>query len=85
MGARLLSLLAGAGRRLRLWAALALAVAIALWLALHQGRRQARATFALRAAEARTRALRISREVSHELDTLPRAERDRRLRRWMRD
>jgi hypothetical protein len=85
MGARLLSLLTGIGWRLRLWAALALAVALALWHVLHEGRRQARATFALRAAKARNRALRTSREVSHELDTLPRSERDRRLRRWMRD
>jgi hypothetical protein len=45
----------------------------------------AEAEFAIRAAEARIRALRTSREVRHEIEALPQTERDRRLDRWMRD
>lgn len=73
------------GRRVALWAALILILVSALRIATRQGRRAAEAEFAIRAAEARIRALRISREVHHEIETLPEAERDRRLDRWMRD
>jgi hypothetical protein len=73
------------GRRVALWAALILILVSALRIATRQGRHAAEAEFAIRTAEARIRALRISREVHHEIETLPEAERDRRLDRWMRD
>lgn len=73
------------GQRVALWAALILILASALRIATRQGRQAAEAEFAIRAAEARIRALRKSREVRHEIETLPEAERDRRLDRWMRD
>lgn len=72
-------------RRALLWGGLILILFSALRIATRQGRHAAEAEFAIRAAEARIRALRISREVRHELETLPDAERDRRLDRWMRD
>ena len=73
------------GRRALLWGALILILISALRIAARQGRHAAEAEFAIRAAEARIRALRTSREVRYEIDTLPEAERDRRLDRWMRD
>ena len=73
------------GQRVALWAALILILASALRIATRQGRQAAEAEFAIRAAEARIRALRKSREVRHEIETLPESERDRRLDRWMRD
>lgn len=73
------------GQRIALWAALILILLSALRIATRQGRHAAEAEFAIRAAEARIRALRTSREVRYEIDTLPEAERDRRLDRWMRD
>jgi hypothetical protein len=73
------------GRRVALWAALCLILVSALRIATRKGRHAAKAEFAIRTAEARIRALRISREVHHEIETLPEAERDRRLDRWMRD
>ena len=73
------------GRRALLLGALILILISALRIAARQGRHAAEAEFAIRAAEARIRALRTSREVHHEIETLPDAERDRRLDRWMRD
>ena len=73
------------GQRVALWAALILILGSALRIATRQGRHAAEAAFVLRAAEARIRALRTSREVRDEIETLPEAERDRRLDRWMRD
>ena len=73
------------GQRVALWAALILILVSALRIATRQGRHAAEAAFAIRAAEARIRALRASREVHHEIEALPEAERDRRLDRWMRD
>lgn len=73
------------GQRVALWAALILILLSALRIATRQGRQAAEAEFAIRAAEARIRALRTSREVRHEIEALPEAERDRRLDRWMRD
>lgn len=73
------------GQRFALWAALILILVSALRIATRQGRHAAEADFAIRAAEARIRALRTSREVRHEVETLPEAERDHRLDRWMRD
>ena len=73
------------GRRVALWAALILILVSALRIATRQGRHAAEADFAIRAAEARIRTLRTSREVRHDIETVPDAERDRRLSRWMRD
>jgi hypothetical protein len=73
------------GQRVALWAALCLILISALRIATRKGRHAAEAAFAIRAAEARIRALRTSRKVRHEVETLPEAERDRRLDRWMRD
>lgn len=73
------------GQRVALWAALCLILISALRVALRLGRQAAEAEFAIRSAEARIRALRTSREVHHEIEALPEAERDRRLDRWMRD
>ena len=73
------------GRRVALWGALILILLSALRIATRQGRHAAEAEFAIRAAEARIRALRTSRKVHHEIEALPKAERDRRLDRWMRD
>jgi hypothetical protein len=78
-------LVSALGQRAVLWAALILILLSALRIAARQGRRAAEAEFAISAAEARIRALRTSREVRHELETLPDAGRDRRLDRWMRD
>jgi hypothetical protein len=73
------------GQRVALWAVLCLILISALRIATRQGSKAAKAEFVLRAAEARIRALRTSREVRHEIETLSDAERDRRLNRWMRD
>jgi hypothetical protein len=73
------------GQRVAVWAALILIVISALRIATRHGRHAAEAEFAIRAAEVRIRALRTSREVRHEIETLSDAERDRRLNRWMRD
>ena len=59
------------GQRVALWAALILILVSALRIATRQGRHSAEAEFAIRAAEARIRALRTSREVHHEIETLP--------------
>lgn len=73
------------GRRALLWGALILILISALRIAARQGRHAAEAEFAIRAADTRIRALRTSREVHHEIEALPEAERDRRLDHWMRD
>jgi hypothetical protein len=73
------------GQRVVSWAALILILSSTLRIATRKGRHAAEAEFAIRAAEARIRALRTSREVHHEIEALPEAERDRRLDRWMRD
>lgn len=77
--------LAGLGRRIALWGALAGAIAIAAWVLFRHGRHHARAELAIRRAEARIRAMQSARETRHELETLPDNERARRLARWMRD
>ena len=76
---------AAIGRRAALLGGLVLIFFAALRIAKRQGRHAAEAEFVLRAAEARIRALQTSQEVRHEIETLPAAERDRRLDRWMRD
>jgi hypothetical protein len=73
------------GQRVALWGAFILILVSALRIATRQGRHAADAEFATRAADARIRALHTSKEVHHEIETLPEAERDRRLDRWMRD
>jgi hypothetical protein len=73
------------GSRLRLYLALAGIAISALWLAFARGRSEARAHIAVRSAEARIRSLTTAKEVRHEIEVLPEAERDRRLDRWMRD
>lgn len=73
------------GRRALFWGALLLILFSALRIATRQGRHAAEADFAIRAADARIRALRTSREVRHDIETIPDAVRDRRLSRWMRD
>jgi hypothetical protein len=73
------------GQCAALWAALILILVSALRIATRKGRHAAKAEFAIRTAEARIRALRTSLEVRHEIETLPEAERNRRLDRWMRD
>lgn len=73
------------GRRVALWGAFALILVTALALAAREGRLAARAHIAIRAADARIGALRKAQKVTHEIDSLPDAERDRRLSRWMRD
>ena len=77
--------IAALGRRTLLWGALLLILLSALRIATRQGRHAARAQIAIRAADARIRALRKAQKVTHEIDSLPDAERDRRLSRWMRD
>jgi hypothetical protein len=79
------ALLTSLGRRLSLAAALLGVVLLALWVAVRIGRNAAKAEFAIRRAEARIRALGASKEVTHDIDSLPEVERDRRLDRWMRD
>ena len=73
------------GQRVALWAALILILVSALRIATRQGRHAAKAEFAIRTAEVRIRALRTSRKVRHEIETLSEAERDHSLDRWMRD
>ena len=79
------ALLIGLGRRLGFAGALVGVVLLALWIAARRGRRAAEAEFAIRSAEARIRSLTTAKEVRHEIEVLPEAERDRRLDRWMRD
>ena len=81
----LLGVFTAFGRRVALWGAFALILLSALWIATRKGRHEAEAEFAIKAAEARIRALRTSREVRHDIETVPEAERNRRLSRWMRD
>jgi hypothetical protein len=85
MTAMITASLAALGRRIALWGALSLAVVIAVQVMIRHGRRHAEAELAIRRADARIRALRISREVHHDIEALPDAERARRLDRWMRD
>ena len=78
-------IIAALGRRALLWGALLLILLSALRIATRQGRHAAEAEFAIKAAEARIRALRTSREVRHDIETVPGTKRDRHLSRWMRD
>jgi len=73
------------GTRLRLGLALAAITISALWIAFARGRAEARAHLAVKQAEARIRSLTLAKDIRHELEVLPDAERKRRLARWMRD
>jgi hypothetical protein len=81
----ILRIIAALGRRALLWGALLLILLSALRIATRQGRHAAEAEFAVRAAEARIRALRTSREVRDDIEIVPDAKRDRHLSRWMRN
>ncbi|MDV7272080.1 hypothetical protein RYZ20_14385 [Thioclava sp. A2] len=78
-------LIAAIGRRVALWGALALGLLIALRVAARRGRHAAEADFAIRAAEARVRALQTSKDIRHEVQITDRADLERRADRWMRD
>lgn len=78
-------LIAGLGRRAVLYGALALALIAALGIAMRQGRRAAQASYVIRRADARIRALQTAKDIRHDVETASPADRDRRLERWMRD
>jgi hypothetical protein len=73
------------GQRIALLAALCLILISALRIAKRQGRHAAEAEFAIRAAEARIRALQASQETRHDVQTADRVDLERRVDRWMRD
>lgn len=75
---------AGLGRRLQLWAALAVAGAVALWVAYRRGRRAAAAAYAIRRADARVRAMETARDVRDETSSASDDDLRRRLDRWVR-
>ena len=79
------SLFARLGRRAALYGCLALALIIALWVAFRKGRQAAQASYAIRRADARIRALHSAKDTRHDVETASPTERDRRLSRWMRD
>lgn len=85
MLAFILSLLSRAGRRVLFCAALLGAVLAALAIARRRGKAAGEAAFAIRRADARLRALTLSKETRHEVETASRDDVDRRLDRWMRD
>jgi ADP-dependent phosphofructokinase/glucokinase len=78
-------LIAGLGRRAALYGSLALALIAAFAIALRQGHRTAEASYAIRRANARIRALQTAKDTRHDVETASPADRDRRLERWMRD
>jgi O-antigen ligase len=78
-------LIARLGRRAVLYVSLALALIAALGIAMRQGRRAAEASYAIRRADARIRALQTAKDTRHDVETASPADRDRRLDRWMRD
>ena len=79
------SALAGLSRQLTLWLSLGLALLLALAITWRRGRAAGKAAFATRRTEARIRALTISRDTRHDVETSDPADRNRRLDRWMRD
>lgn len=85
MTAILNMLLTGLGRRVTYWGALAAAILFALSTLIRQGKHAAEADLAIRRAEARVRAMHISKETRHEVHTADRADLERRAERWMRD
>jgi hypothetical protein len=85
MGVYITAALAGFGRRAAFCGAIAAAVGFAIWALIRHGRHQAEADLAIRKADARGRAMQISKEVHHEVGNADRADLDRRAKRWMRD
>ena len=85
MIAFLIRIVAPIWRRVALWVALALGLLLALRVAARQGRHAAEAEFALRAAEARIRAMKTAKDIRHEVHTTDPADLERRVDRWMRD
>jgi len=80
-----ITFIARLGRRAALYGSLALALIAAFAIALRQGRRAAEASYAIRRADARIRALQTAKDINHDVETASPADRDRRLERWMRD
>jgi hypothetical protein len=85
MGVFITAALAGFGRRAAFCGAIAAAVGFAIWTLIRHGRHQANADLAIRKADARVRAMQISKETRHEVRTADRADLERRAHRWMRD
>jgi hypothetical protein len=85
MGAVITMALSGLGRRAAFCGALAAAVGFAIWALIRHGRHQAEADLAIRKADARVRAMQISKETRHEVRNAERADLDVRVDRWMRD
>ena len=79
------ALLSGLGRRAVFAGAIAFALITALWVAFRKGRQAAQASYAIRRADARIRALHTAKDTRHDVETPSSVERDRRLARWMRD
>jgi hypothetical protein len=85
MGAFITMALSGFGRRVAFWGALAATVGFAIWALIRHGRHQAEADLAIRKADARVRAMQISKETRHEVRNTDRPVLDDRADRWMRD
>ena len=85
MSALVTALLAGLGRRAAFYGAIVFALFAALWIAFRQGRHAAEADLAIRRADARIRALQISKDIRHEVHNADRADLEHRADRWMRD
>ena len=85
MGVFITTALSGFGRRIAFWGVMAAAVGFAIWALIRHGRHQAEADLAIRKADARMRAMQISKEARHEVRNADRADLERRAERWMRD
>ena len=85
MGEFITTALSGFGRRIAFWGAIAAALGFAIWALIRHGRHQAEADLAIRKAEARVRAMQISKEARYEVRNADRADLDVRADRWMRD
>mgnify|MGYP000167210452 CR=1 FL=1 len=85
MGVFITTALSGFGRRIAFWGAIAAAVGFAIWALIRHGRHQAEADLAIRKADARVRAMQISKETRHEVGNADRADLGVRADRWMRD
>jgi hypothetical protein len=73
------------GRRALFGLAILGALGAALVIARREGKAAGQAALAIRQADARLRAMKISKETRHEIRTSSDADLDRRLDRWMRD
>jgi len=79
------ALLAGLGRRLVFYGAVAFAFLTAFGLAFLKGRKAAEASYAIRRADARIRSMQTARELRHDIQSSDRPDLERRADRWMRD